>query len=151
MFHVILFEPENDDEEGWANAKASSKRIIEKIGNDPRAFAKAARTLSKCNSAQQDGALGQIRRGELVESIQSGLEALKDGETGAEPVRSRFGWHVLRLHRRIPGQVLPFEVVRSKIADTLEARSWTVESARYISDLATAGNVEGVLITGISN
>ena len=147
----ILIEPEADDEQGWSNAKASVERIIERIGNDPRAFAEAARTLSKCNSAQQDGALGQIRRGELVESIQAGLEALNDGETGSEPVKSRFGWHVLRLHRRIPGQILPFEVVRDKIADTLEARSWTVESARYIADLASAGQVEGVLITGISN
>lgn len=147
----ILIEPEADDEQRWSNAEASAQRIIERIGNDPRAFAESARTLSKCNSAQQDGALGQIRRGELVESIQAGLEALNDGETGAEPVKSRFGWHVLRLHRRIPGQVLPFEVVRDKIADTLEARSWTVESARYIADLASAGQVEGVLITGISN
>ncbi|MGD9804339.1 MAG: hypothetical protein AB7E81_22360 [Hyphomicrobiaceae bacterium] len=30
-------------------------------------------------------------------------ERLADGTTTREPVRSRFGWHVLRLQRRIVG------------------------------------------------
>ena len=102
-------------------------------------------------SAQQDGSLGQIRRGELVGSIQEGLEALEDGQTGRKPVRSRFGFHVLRLHRRMPGRTLPFEHVRDKIADTLEARSWSVESARYVAGLAANGKVEGVLIDQASS
>ncbi len=147
----ILIEPESNDEQGWARARANVERIIKQIGNDQDAFSSAARSLSKCNSAQQDGALGQIRRGELVETIQAGLESLEDGETGSTPVKSRFGWHVLRLHRRIPGRVLPFDVVRDKISDTLEARSWTVESARYISSLASVACVDGVQIAGITN
>ena len=65
-----------------------------------------------------------------------------------EPVRSRFGWHVLRLQRRIPGRTLPYEVVRPKIAEMLEARSWTMASARYIAALAERGHVEGIRIGG---
>jgi peptidyl-prolyl cis-trans isomerase C len=84
----------------------------------------------------------------LVEAIQRGLEALRDGETGSEPVRSRFGWHVLRLQRKIPGRIIPYEMARARIADTLEARSWTVESARYVASLAARGCVDGVLIDG---
>jgi peptidyl-prolyl cis-trans isomerase C len=118
------------------------------VGADAAAFAAAARAHSGCASAQQDGSLGQIRRGELVESIQRGLEALQDGETGCEPVRSRFGWHVLRLHRRIAGRTIPFDMARDKIADTLEARSWSVESARYVAGLAANGAVEGIAIEG---
>ena len=95
-----------------------------------------------------DGSLGQIRRGELVASIQEGLEKLTEGETGREPVRSRFGWHVLRLHRRISGRTLPFEMVSDRIADMLEARSWSVEAARYVAALASRNQVEGVLIKG---
>ena len=63
-------------------------------------------------------------------------------------MRSRFGWHVLRRQRRIDGQVIPFEHAREKIADMLEARSWSVEAARYVADLARRGKVEGVLIEG---
>lgn len=147
----ILIEPETDDEAGWAAARQQAEKIIDEVGDNQDAFAAAARSLSGCASAQQDGSLGQIRRGELVGPIQDGLELLQDGQTGREPVRSRFGWHVLRLHRRSPGRTLPFEHVRDKIADTLEARSWSVESARYVAGLAAKGNVEGILIEGAAH
>lgn len=147
----ILIEPESDDEAGWAAAEQRARELGRKAGNDANAFAEAARTFSACASAQQDGSLGQIRRGELVESIQRGLEALGDGETGRDPVRSRFGWHVLRLQRRIAGRTIPFDLARDKIADTLEARSWSIESARYVTKLAARGSVEGIVIEGLSN
>ena len=144
----ILIEPEGKDEAAWAAAEARAREIAEGVGDDPAAFAAAARTFSGCASAQQDGSLGQIRRGELVPAVQAGIEALEDGTTSREPVRSRFGWHVLRLQRRIEGHTLPFEIARAKIADMLEARSWSVEAARYVAALAARGKVEGVLIEG---
>lgn len=144
----ILIEPASDDKAGWAAAAERAREILRQIGNDAKAFAAAARAHSRCASAQQDGSLGQIRRGELVESIQHGLESLDDGQTGSEPVRSRFGWHVLRLQRRIPGRTIPFEMARDKIADTLDARSWSIESARYVASLAACGSIEGIVIQG---
>jgi peptidyl-prolyl cis-trans isomerase C len=144
----ILIEPEADDEAGWAAAEQKARHIRRQIGNGAADFATAARAHSGCASAQQDGSLGQVRRGELVGSIQQELESLEDGETGREPVRSRFGWHLLRLQRKIPGRTIPFEMARDKIADTLEARSWSVESARYVASLAARGSVEGILIEG---
>lgn len=144
----ILIEPEGDDDAAWTAAEARARTIVDEVGDDPAKFAAAARAFSGCTSAQQDGSLGQIRRGELVSSVQAGIEALADGETAREPVRSRFGWHVLRLHRRIDGRTLPFEIARDKIADMLEARSWSVGAARYVAALAARGEVEGVLIEG---
>ncbi|MFC7538077.1 peptidylprolyl isomerase [Sphingomonas sp. GCM10030256] len=144
----ILIEPEGKDDDAWTAAEQHARRIIAEVGDDPALFAAAARAHSGCASSQQDGSLGQIRRGELVPAVQAGLEALGDGETGSEPIRSRFGWHVLRLHRRIEGQLLPFEHMKHKIADMLEARSWSVAAARYVADLARRGTVEGVRIEG---
>jgi peptidyl-prolyl cis-trans isomerase C len=144
----ILIEPEGEDEAAWAAAGARARAIAEDIGDDPAAFAAAARAYSGCASAQQDGALGQIRRGELVDAVQAGLEALPEGTTGRDPVRSRFGWHILRLQRRIGGHTLPFDIVRPKITDMLEARSWSLAAARYVAALAARGKIEGVVIDG---
>ena len=144
----ILIEPEGTDEEAWAAAFEGAQTIVREIGDDAGAFAEAARTHSGCASAQQDGSLGQIRRGELVSEVQAGLEALASGTTGREPVRSRFGWHILRLHRRIEGRTVSFDMARDRIADMLEARSWSVEAARYVASLAARNQVEGVRIEG---
>jgi peptidyl-prolyl cis-trans isomerase C len=145
----ILIEPEGADEEAWAAAFERAQAIVREIGDDAAAFAAAARTHSGCASAQQDGSLGQIRRGELVSEVQAGLEALASGTTGREPVRSRFGWHILRLHRRIEGRTMPFDMARDRIADMLEARSWSVEAARYVAGLAARNQVEGVRIEAV--
>ena len=142
----ILIEPKGSDEQAWTAALERAHAIMEEIGDDAAAFAAAARAHSGCASSQQDGSLGQVRRGELVPEVQAGLEALIDGTTAPEPVRSRFGWHILRLHRRIAGRTMPFEMVRDRIADMLEARSWSVEAARYVVELAARNHVEGVRI-----
>jgi len=142
----ILIESEGTDEGAWAAALERARSIAAEIGDDPAAFAAAARAHSGCASAQQDGSLGQIRRGELVNEVQAGLEALADGTTGREPIRSRFGWHVLRLHRRLPGRTMDFEHVRDRIADMFEARSWSIEATRYVARLSVENAVEGVLI-----
>lgn len=144
----ILIEPDGDAEESWAHAERRARDIADGVGDDPAAFAAAARAQSACASAQQDGSLGQIRRGELVAEIQTALERLPDATTAREPVRSRFGWHVLRLQRRIAGRTLPYELVRERIADMLEARSWTVASARYVTTLASRAQIEGIRIEG---
>jgi peptidyl-prolyl cis-trans isomerase C len=142
----ILIEIDGEGEEAWSLALARAKAIVAEIGDDASAFAAAARAHSGCASAQQDGSLGQIRRGELVPEVQAGLEELADGKTASEPVRSRFGWHILRLHRRIAGRTLPFEMVHDRITDMLEARSWSIAAARYVANLATRNDVEGIRI-----
>ena len=146
----ILIEPEGSDDGAWDAALARARSIVVAIGDDAAAFAAAARANSACASKLQDGSLGQIRRGELVAEVQQGLETLVEGATAREPVRSRFGWHVLRLHRRIAGHTLPFEAARERIADMLEARSWSVEAARYVARLAAEAEVEGVRIEGLN-
>lgn len=142
----ILIEPEDEGEKAWRAAGLQARAVIGEVGDDARAFAEAARRLSCCPSAAQDGALGQIRRGDLVPEIQSALETLAEGATCRHPVRSRFGWHVLRLARRIEGQVLPFEAVRDRIAEMLEARSWSVAATRYVAGLAARNRIEGILL-----
>ena len=145
----ILVEPEGSEEQAWDSALERARIIIDEIGDDAAAFAAAARAHSGCSSAQQDGSLGQIRRGELVPEVQAGLEALADSTTSREPIRSRFGWHILRLHRRIEGRTMTFEMMRDRIADMLEARSWSIEAARYVATLAARNEIEGVRIEGL--
>jgi peptidyl-prolyl cis-trans isomerase C len=140
----ILIEPASDDEAAWGEAEREARTIAEQVGDERHAFAEAARAFSKCSSAQQGGMLGQVRRGELVPAVQNALESLAEGVTAREPIRSRYGWHVLRLERRIAGRELPFEYVKARIADMLEARSWALSAARY-----TAGLIEKARIVGV--
>lgn len=146
----ILIEPEEDDAGGWQRAEQLATALIESIAGEQAGFVAAARTHSGCASARQDGSLGQIRPGELSPDIEAALAALGEGEMSSSPVKSRHGYHILKVHRRIPGKQLPFEAVKNRIADMLEARSWTMAAARYIGSLAQTHGVEGIDLTDTS-
>jgi peptidyl-prolyl cis-trans isomerase C len=150
LFEVahVLIAPEAEDAAAWEAAETQARAVIAEVGDDPAAFAAAARALSACPSAAQDGALGQVRRGELLPVVQAALEAIPEGTTRREPVRSPHGWHVLRLHRRIAGRALPYEAVAGKIAETLGARSWSLAATRFVATLAAAAEIEGVTVEG---
>lgn len=142
----ILLEPEGDDAEAWAAAEAQAWAVIAEIGDDTAAFAAAARDLSACPSAQQDGSLGQISRGDLLPAVQAALEALPERTIKRTPVRSPHGWHVIRLHRRIAGRALPYEAVAKKITETLAARSWSLSASRLVAALAAEARIEGITL-----
>jgi peptidyl-prolyl cis-trans isomerase C len=142
----VLIEPETDDAGAWASAEAQARAVIAEVGDDPAAFAEVARGISACPSARQDGSLGQVRRGDLLPAVQAALEAIPQGTVRREPVRSPYGWHVIRLHRRIEGQVLPFDAVRPRIAEMLAARGWSLAATRYVASLAGKARIEGVAI-----
>ena len=83
--------------------------------------------LSACPSAAQGGHLGQISRGQTVPEFETFLYNLEVGQICPVPVKTRFGYHVLRLDRRIEGRQLPFEAVSDRI---VTARS-SAASARW--------------------
>ena len=68
---------------------------------------------------------------------------MEAGQICPEPVRTRYGVHVLRLDRKIAGQVLPFAQVRERIATYLEESSWRRAVAQYVALLAGDARIEG--------
>lgn len=140
----ILCAPAADDEAAWAEARARAEALIGELAAAPAGFADLARARSDCPSAGVGGSLGQLGPGDLAPEVEAGFARLRPGETAAGPVRSRFGWHVLRLDRRIEGRDLPFEHVRERIALHLESRAWTASATRYVADLAAEARARGV-------
>ncbi len=135
----ILLAAEGDD------GRQAALDVIADLACAPGRFAELARTLSACSSAAVGGSLGQLGPGDLVGEVEAVLARLQPGQVSPEPVRSRFGWHVLRLDRRIEGRALPFEHVEPNIRLNLEGRAWSNAAARYVSALADQARHDGVI------
>jgi peptidyl-prolyl cis-trans isomerase C len=80
--------------------EAQAKDVIadlKKGGN----FAEIAKTKSIDPSGKQNGGdLGFFSREEMVPEFSEAAFKLKDGETTAAPVKSQFGWHVIKVEAR---------------------------------------------------
>lgn len=139
----ILFEPSASGAEAWVEAHRRAHAAIVELeaGAD---FGKCARAHSACSSAAEGGALGQFVRGDLAPSIEDALAGLKPGHLAPAPIRTRHGWHVVRLDRHAPARVLAFEAVAEHIHASLHARSAIAASARYVERLAANLLIEGL-------
>jgi peptidyl-prolyl cis-trans isomerase C len=109
-------------------------------------FRVVAQHRSACPTGAHGGGLGQLQCGDLAPEIENAVLTLKEGDVAPMPIQSRFGWHIVRLDRHAPEVVLPFEAVRDYIADVLRSRSATAASARYVAQLASAAEIEGLAL-----
>ena len=147
----ILFLADPDDAQAVAAARAKAENVIELLGQRPDRFAELARELSACSSSKQGGTLGQLTRGSTVPEFETFLLELEPGQLCPVPVRTRYGFHVLQLQRRVEGKTLPFEAVQEKIAEYLEESAWRVAVRQYIQLLVGRSKITGIELKGTSS
>jgi peptidyl-prolyl cis-trans isomerase C len=143
----ILVAPPQADEAGQATARAVAYRLAEQLADGVCTFAEIARDCSDCPSGAMGGSLGQLSEGDLAPELEQALLALAPGEVAPQPVLSRYGWHIVRLDRVIPGTQLPFELAEPQIRLHLESRAWTAAATRYAAGLAAEARSRGVALS----
>lgn len=142
----ILFEPAGPEEEACEVAARRAHAVLEDLLASPGDFADVAKRCSGCPSAEIGGSLGQLSPGDVIGEIERALAELQPGRILPRPVRSRFGWHILKLDRRIEGRRLPFEAVEARIRNFLEDRAWASAAAVYVARLTEAARAQGIAV-----
>ncbi len=82
-------------------------------------FEDAARKHSSCPSKEQGGDLGYFSKEQMVPEFATAAFAMKVGEISAEPVKTQFGLHLIKLVDKKEASVRPLEEVRSQLAESL--------------------------------
>lgn len=128
--------------------RARVESTLAELLHAPERFGVVACEVSNCPSGQQGGNLGQICRGDTVPEFEQALFRL--GPTGIlrEIVKTRHGFHIVAVDRRIPGEDLPFEAVRVQIAERLKTNVEERALRQYVSILAGQAEIVGVDLQG---
>jgi len=112
--HILLPVPADADE-------AKAQPVLEEIeavrkriqGGEP--FEEVAKAVSKDpGSASKGGSLGEIEQGIMDPAFDQAAFSLAAGEL-SEPVRTRFGYHLIEVQEIIPARIKPFEEVRDSL------------------------------------
>lgn len=124
--------------------RQKAEATLHKILAEPGAFESTARELSNCPSAGVGGSLGQLLRGDSVPEFERPVFDTR--ETGVLPklINTRFGFHIVRIERRVEGEPLPFEAVEADIARFLSERVQHKAIQQYVTVLASRARIEGV-------
>ena len=85
-------------------------------------FGKVAKELSKDPGSSDGGDLGFFTKDRMVKEFATAAFELKPGEI-SKPVKSQFGWHVIKVEERRPKAVPPFDQVKAQIGTFLTKKS----------------------------
>ncbi|MGZ5958815.1 MAG: peptidylprolyl isomerase [Myxococcaceae bacterium] len=104
-------------------------------------FAELAKKRSEGSSSSDGGDLGFFKRGTMVPEFEKVAFSLKTGEV-SDPVRTQFGWHVLKLEEIRKLGMKPLAEVRPEIEERLRRQQAERLTTQYMETLRNAAVVE---------
>jgi len=135
---LIALDPEADDTEEEV-AKANIAEIRERIRRGEN-FANLAKELSQDpGSAAQGGDLGFVEPGLLDDPALDQAAFALATDRLSEAIRSRFGYHLIEVTEIDPGEIRPFEAVKSEFLTDLKQQGnegLFFESAERLANLS---------------
>ncbi|WP_462383427.1 SurA N-terminal domain-containing protein [Pseudomonas sp. Marseille-QA0892] len=131
--HILI---EVTDNETDAQAKTAIESLHDRL-NQGEDFAALAKEASQDpGSAPEGGDLGFAGQGVYDPAFEKALYALKEGEV-SQPVRTEFGWHLIKLTGVQAADLPSFESMKSKLAEEVKAQR---AEARFIEASKTLEN-----------
>ncbi|MCW8799926.1 MAG: peptidyl-prolyl cis-trans isomerase, partial [Desulfobacter sp.] len=117
--HVLIRVNENADEQTVAKAKEEALIVYEKAVK-AEDFSELAKTYSQGPSAASGGYLGRFDKNSMVKPFADAAFAMNPGDI-SQPVRTRFGWHIIKVTDKTPETMTPFKIAKVEIQKELAA------------------------------
>ncbi len=138
--HIILLVTENSGQRAISEAKAKIESIMGEIraGAD---FAETAAKYSQDASAKTGGDLGWFTRGKMLPAFEKTAFALGIGEVGG-PIRTRYGFHIVKVTDREESKIKPFEEVSKQIYARLSNELYNRKRMEWLKRLRNQAYIE---------
>jgi len=133
--HILI----STDERSYEEALDIANSIYAELKDNPDAFVELVEKYSEDTSAPSNkGSFKNVKRGDLVKPFESEAFSLEPGEI-SEPVKTQYGYHIVRLDANIAPEILPFEQVKQQLVDTQRKEHEGRIRDDYISQLTSLG------------
>lgn len=139
--HILVsFKPGDADGEKKALEKATALRA--KAAKED--FGKLAKASSDDGGSKaKNGDLGFFSRGRMVKEFEDVAFTLKPGQI-SEPVKSPFGFHIIKVNEKKEAKKADFDSVKVKVAQEMIAREKAGELTKNIEGLVEKGDQAAV-------
>jgi len=98
--------------------KEEANAIIKKINNKSK-FSELAKTHSTGPSGKNGGNLGWFGPGQMVKEFEQATFSLKKGEVSQEPVKTKFGFHIIKLNDIRDAKPKKLDEIKNNIIDKI--------------------------------
>lgn len=118
--HILIMVDDKADKDAEQKAKATISRIQEEIAAG-KSFADLAASYSEDPGSRDNGGdLGYFSRDEMVTEFAEAAFATEVGKV-SEPVRTGYGWHLIKVNNREEAQLTPYPEISAQIQEMLKS------------------------------
>jgi len=112
--------------------EAKAREVEAQLANGGDFTALAKEHSSDPGSKEQGGDLGWFEANMMVPEFAQAVTALEPGKTTAEPVKSQFGWHIIKLDEKRQVPPPAFDAVKPQLTNMMRQKSvdTIIEEAR---------------------
>jgi peptidyl-prolyl cis-trans isomerase C len=140
--HLLVRPAAPGDAAAKAAARAKTEKALARVQKGGEDFAAVAREVSEDpSSAPQGGLLPPFAKGAMVPPFEKAAFALKPGEL-SQVVESDFGYHVIKLHERLPPVSQTLDEARDSIREHLVMVKRQSAINALLAGLRARGRVE---------
>ena len=134
--HILITVSPDAKPEEVEQARARIQALYVDAKDTGSDFAELAKSNSQCPSAPQGGDLGFFPRGAMVKEFEEAAFALQPGQVSL-PIRSQFGFHIIKLEERRAAAEPQLERSRAAIEQQIRLERATEKVRQTISELRT--------------
>ncbi|MEZ0343593.1 MAG: peptidylprolyl isomerase [Caldimicrobium sp.] len=132
--HILIYVPKDADNKTKEKALNKAKQIRAQLVKGAK-FEEYAKIYSDDTASREKGGdLGILRRGETIPEFEERVFNLKPGEI-SQPILSPYGYHLVRVEKRIPEEILPFEKVKDQVRESLKREKEREAMKKMLEDL----------------
>lgn len=139
--HILVQLSPKATKEEVDKAQHKALALMEEAKKPGTNFAELARKKSEGPSAADGGDLGFFRRGVMVAEFERAAFTLPDGGI-SEPIRTKFGWHVLWVEERRALAAPPFDEVKDQLRERMLRGQMEKYTEQYVQELRAAAVVD---------
>jgi len=133
--HILIKVDQNAKPEEVESARQRAEDVL-KMAKEGRDFAALARQYSEGPTKTKGGDLGTFRREAMVKPFADKAFSMEAAEI-SDPVRTRFGWHIIKVEKINPAKTRSLDEAREEIQKTLQAersRNLAYDEAEAVYD-----------------
>ena len=129
--HILIAVPQDAKPEVVAEKQKAAQAIADRVKKG-EAFGKLAKELSEDPSAKQNsGDLDFFTKEQMVPEFSNAAFAMKKDEI-SDPVRSSFGFHIIKVTDRKEAETVTLEKVKPELMDYLKKQKRTAELEKIV-------------------
>lgn len=104
-------------------------------------FIELAKSKSTGPSGPNGGDLGKFNKGQMVPEFSKVAWELKVGEISKEPVKTKFGYHVIYLEEKFPEGFIEYDSVKEKIITSLKQQQFGLKIREIAKELKSKAQI----------